>query len=53
LFLRLTGWVGTEGNVVDAICFSSFTLLKITVKPSPDLGSVSSHAPNLGIDAAL
>lgn len=43
----------TVGNVEEATCFSSFTRLKITVKPSPALGSDSSHAPNLGIEAAL
>lgn len=49
----LHGWWAAAvdvGKLAEAICFSSFTFSKMAVKPSPDLGSASFQAPNLGID---
>lgn len=36
-------------NFSDILFFSSFTLLNLKVKSSPDFGSLSSQSPNFGI----
>jgi hypothetical protein len=38
----------SDPGAVVAVFFSSRALLKITVKPSADAGSFTSHSPNLG-----
>lgn len=42
------GWLFPGDSGFPPVFFSSLALLKITVNPSAEAGSLTSHSPNLG-----